>query len=363
MVRGAVLYNFHEPLKVESLELKPPRADEVLVKVAASGVCHSDLSVQQMKLPVPPPAVLGHEGAGIVEEVGKDVTTLKKGDHVVLSWVENCGRCHYCIAGTVHLCEKGTQGMMTGEENVFRKGDVEIARMAGVGSFADHTVVRATAAIKIADEVPLDRACLVGCGVMTGVGAVVNTAKVQPGQTVAVFGCGGVGLNVIQGAALSGASRIIAVDLSKSKLELAKQFGATDVVDASGDASGADQVRDLTDGLGVDYAFEVIGVPAVIVQAFLSLKRGGKAIVVGVPPFGSEVPIPGFSIPLEEKSVIGSLYGSANMRRDMPKLIDLYMRGRLKIDELVSRRIKLDDVNAAFEAMEKGEVARSVIVY
>jgi S-(hydroxymethyl)glutathione dehydrogenase / alcohol dehydrogenase len=363
MVRGAVLFNFHEALKVEALELKPPRADEVVVKVAASGVCHSDLSVQQMKLPVPPPAVLGHEGAGIVEEVGKDVTTLKKGDHVVLSWVENCGRCHYCINGTVHLCDKNQQGLMTGEENVFRKGDIDIARMAGVGSFADHTVVRATAAIKIPDDVPLDRACLVGCGVMTGVGAVINTAKVRPGQTVAVFGCGGVGLNVVQGAALSGASRIIAVDLSKSKLELAKAFGATDVVDASGGTDAADAVRELTGGLGVDYAFEVIGAPPVIVQAFLSVKRGGKVIVVGVPPFGSEVPIPGFSLPLEEKSVIGSLYGSANMRRDMPKLIDLYMRGRLKIDELVSRRIKLDDVNAAFDAIEKGEVARSVIVY
>jgi Zn-dependent alcohol dehydrogenase len=245
---------------------------------------------------------------------------------------------------------------------VFVKNGTQISRMAGVGSFAERTVVRATAAIKIPDEVPLDRACLVGCGVMTGVGAAINTAKVQPGQTVAVFGCGGVGLNVIQGSALCGASRIIAVDLSKSKLELAKQFGATDVVDASG-GDAADRVRELTGGLGVDYAFEVIGVPAVIVQAFLALKRGGKAIVVGVPPFGSEVPIPGFPIPLDEKSVIGSLYGSANMRRDMPKLIDLYMRGRLKIDELVSRRIKLDDVNEAFAAMEKGEVARSVIVY
>src|SRR5262245_58653592 len=230
MVRGAVLYNFNEALKVDSLELKPPRADAGLLTVAASGVSPPDLSVQQAKLPVPPPAVLGHEGAGIVEEVGKDVTTLKPGDHVVLSWVENCGRCHYCVNGTVHLCDKNQQGLMTGEENVFRKGDVDIARMAGVGSFAERTGVRATAAIKIPDDVPLDRACLVGCGVMTGVGAAINTAKVRPGQTVAVFGCGGVGLNVIQGSALCGASRIIAVDLSKSKLELAKQFGATDVV-------------------------------------------------------------------------------------------------------------------------------------
>jgi Zn-dependent alcohol dehydrogenase len=267
------------------------------------------------------------------------------------------------VNGTVHLCDRQLQGVASGEENVFTKGDVEIGRMAGVASFAERTVVRATAAVKIPDDVPLDRACLVGCGVMTGVGAVINTARVQPGQTVAVFGCGGVGLNVVQGAALCGASRIIAVDLSAAKLELAQQFGATDLIDASGGEDAAVAIRELTDGLGVDYAFEVIGAPPVILQAFNSLKRGGKVVVVGVPAFGSELSLPGFAIPLEEKSVIGSLYGSANMRRDMPKLIELYMRGRLKLDELVSRRIKLEDVNDAFTAMEKGEVARSVIVY
>jgi S-(hydroxymethyl)glutathione dehydrogenase / alcohol dehydrogenase len=363
MVRGAVLYNFGEALKIESLELNAPRDNEVVVKMAASGVCHSDLSVVQAKLPFPPPVVLGHEGAGIVEEVGKDVTHLKPGDHVVLSWVEGCGRCHYCVNDTTHLCESGMQSAMMGGENVFRKGDVQIARMAGVASFAERTVVRATAAIKIPEDVPLDRACLVGCGVMTGVGAVVNTAKVRPGQTVAVFGCGGVGLNVIQGAQLSGASRIIAVDLSPKKLELAKVFGASDVVNASGDADVPGMIKELTGGIGVDYAFEVIGASAVILQAFLSVKRGGKAVVVGVPGMGTEISVPGMMVPLEEKSVIGSLYGSANMRRDMPKLIELYMQKKLKIDELVSARIKLDAVNDAFTAMEKGEVARSVIVY
>ncbi|HXJ36949.1 MAG TPA: Zn-dependent alcohol dehydrogenase [Candidatus Eisenbacteria bacterium] len=362
MVKAAVLYNFGEALKIDSLKLADPRPDEVVVKLAASGVCHSDLSVQQAKLPFPPPVVLGHEGAGIVEEVGKDVKTLKPGDHVVLSWVENCGRCHYCIAGNVHLCEAGFQSVMTGGEFVFEKDGVSIARMAGVASFSERTVVRATAAIKVPDDVPLDRACLVGCGVMTGVGAAVNTAKVQPGQTVAVYGCGGVGLNVIQGAALCGAGRIIAVDLSPSKLELAKTFGATDLVNGK-DGDAPDQIRALTDGLGVDFAFEVIGVPAVIQQAYMSLKRGGKVIVVGVPPMGTTVEIPGQMISLEEKSVIGSLYGSGNMRRDMPRLIDLYQRKRLKLDELVSKRIKLEDVNNAFAAMEKGEVARSVIVF
>jgi NDMA-dependent alcohol dehydrogenase len=363
MVKGAVMYNFMEPLKVEELKLRAPREDEIVVKLVASGVCHSDLSVVQMKIPVPPPVVLGHEGAGIVEEVGKGVRDLKPGDHVVLAWVANCGTCHYCSAGRPHLCEVGIQAAIAGQEGVFEKDGIDIARMAGVASFAERTVVRATSAIKVRDDVPLDRACLVGCGVMTGVGAAVNTAKVRPGETVAVFGCGGVGLNVIQGAQLCGASRIIAVDLAPAKLELAKKFGATDAVNAKDTADVPDAIRSLTGGLGVDYAFEVIGVPAIITQAYLSLKRGGSVIVVGVPPMGQDVSVPGVMLALEEKSLRGCLYGSGNLRRDMPLLIDLYMQKKLKIDELVSRRIKLDDVNAAFEAMEKGEVARSVIVY
>jgi S-(hydroxymethyl)glutathione dehydrogenase/alcohol dehydrogenase len=362
MVKAAVLYNFGEALAVESLNLRSPGPDEVVVKLAASGVCHSDLSVQQAKLPFPPPVVLGHEGAGIVEEVGKDVRHLKPGDHVVLSWVENCGRCHYCIAGHAHLCDAMMASMMSGGELVFEKNGTQIARMAGVASFSERTVVRGNAAIKIPDDVPLDRACLVGCGVMTGVGAVVNTAKVKPGDTVAVYGCGGVGLNVIQGAALSGASRIIAVDLAPAKLELARTFGATDLVNGK-DGNAPDQIRDLTDGLGVDFAFEVIGLPSVITEAYMSLKRGGKAIVVGVPGIGQMVEIPGQMISLEEKSVIGSLYGSANMKRDMPRLIELYQRKKLKLDELVSKRIKLEAVNEAFADMEKGAVARSVIVF
>lgn len=362
MVKAAVMYNFNEPLKVESLKLKAPRGDEVVVKLAASGVCHSDLSVVQGKLPIPPPVVLGHEGAGIVEEVGRDVTDLKPGDHVVLSWVQNCGKCHYCINGHHHLCDSGVRSAMEGKEAVFEKDGMDIARMAGVASFAERTIVRATAAIKIPDNVPLDKACLVGCGVMTGVGAAINTAQIRPGQTVAVFGCGGVGLNVIQGAILCGAARVIAVDLMENKLQWAKQFGATDTVNGK-DVEASEVIRSLTDGLGVDYAFEVIGVPAVITQAFLSVKRGGKAVVVGVPGFDQMAMIPAAMLALEEKSVIGSLYGSANMRRDMPKLLELYMQKRLKIDELISRRITLDQVNDAFEAMEKGEVARSVIVY
>jgi len=363
MVKAAVMYNFNEPLKVESIKLKAPRNDEVVVKLAASGVCHTDLSVLEGKIPFPPPIVLGHEGAGVVEEVGKGVTDLKRGDHVILSWVENCGKCHFCIAGQGHLCDAGVRSAMAGNEAVFEKDGLDIARFAGVASFAERTIVRATAAIKIPDAVPLDRACLVGCGVMTGVGAAINTVNIRPGQTVAVFGCGGVGLNVIQGAALCGASKIIAVDLLARKLEWARQFGASDTIDGKDAADVPEAIRALTDGLGVDFAFEAIGVPAAIQQAFASLKRGGKAVVVGVPGLGVEVSIPGATLALEEKSLVGSLYGSANLRRDMPRLLELYMQKRLKLDELISRRIKLDEINGAFEAMEKGEVARSVIVY
>ncbi|HSD11142.1 MAG TPA: Zn-dependent alcohol dehydrogenase [Candidatus Binatia bacterium] len=362
MVKAAVMWGFNEPLKIDSLKLKAPREDEVVVKVAASGVCHSDLSVLKMVIPIPPPVVLGHEGAGVVEEVGKGVKDLQPGDHVVLSWVENCGKCHYCVSGRDHLCDTGIRSSMAGQEAVFEKDGTDIARMAGVASFAERTVVRATAAIKIPKDVPLDRACLVGCGVMTGVGAAVNTAKVRPGETVAVFGCGGVGLNVIQGAALCGASRIIAVDLVDSKLQLAREFGATDVVNGK-QTDPVDAIKNLTGGLGVDYGFEAIGMPSAIRQAFDALKRGGKAVIVGVPRMGEEMSIPGWAFPLEEKSIVGSLYGSANMHRDMPLLIELYMQKRLKIDELISRRITLADVNLAFDAMEKGEVARSVIVY
>lgn len=363
MVKAAVMYNFMEPLKVESLKLKAPREDEVVVKLVASGVCHSDLSVVQAKLPVPPPVVLGHEGAGIVEEVGKGVRDLKPGDHVVLAWVANCGHCHFCDAATPHLCDVGVQSAIMGTEAVFEKDGTDISRMAGVASFAERTIVRATSAIKVRDDAPLDRVCLVGCGVMTGVGAAVNTAKVRPGQTVAVFGCGGVGLNVIQGAQLCGASRIIAVDMVPSKLKLAEAFGATDLVNAKDVGDVPTAIRDLTGGLGVDYAFEAIGAPGVVTQAYLSVKRGGAAVIVGVVPMGQDVTIPGMMLSLEEKSLIGCLYGSGNLRRDMPRLVDLYMQKKIKLDELVSRRIKLDDINTAFEAMEKGEVARSVIIY
>lgn len=363
MIRAAVLRAYDAPLEIESLELAEPRADEIVVKLAASGVCHTDLSVVQGKLPLPPPSVLGHEGAGVVESVGSGVTDLAPGDHVVLSWVRNCGKCAYCIAGTSHLCEGAIHDAMAGADFVFRNGDEPIGRLAGVGSFAEKTVIKASAAIKIANDIPLDRACLVGCGVMTGVGAAINTVNLRPGQTVAVFGCGGVGLNVLQGAALCSPAQLIAVDVSPAKLDTARTFGATDVLDASRVDDVPAAIKAMTGGLGVDWAFEASGVGKVIQQSFLSIKRGGSAVIVGVPSVFEEVALPSALFALEERSVIGSLYGSANIARDMPRLLDLYMRKRIKIDELISQRIRLDQVNEAFAAMQKGDVARSVIVY
>jgi S-(hydroxymethyl)glutathione dehydrogenase/alcohol dehydrogenase len=363
MTKAAVMYNFNEPLKIESVTVKGPRENEVVVKLAASGVCHTDLSAVQARLPVPPPVILGHEGAGVIEEVGSDVRDLQPGDHVVLSWVENCGKCPSCIEGKEHLCDAGIRGFMEGQETVFEKDGLSINRFASVSSFAERTVVRASAAIPIPKDVPLEKACLIGCGVMTGVGAATNTARVRPGETVAVLGCGGVGLNVIQGAVLCGASTIIAVDLVERKLAMAEEFGATHTVNAKDAGDLPEAIRSLTDGLGVDYTFEVTGLADPIRQAFLSVKRGGTAVIVGVPGLGEEINIPAAPIALEEKSVIGSLYGSAKLRRDMPKLLELYMQKRLKLDELISRRIALENINEAFAAMEAGEVARSVIVY
>ena len=243
-----------------------------------------------------------------------------------------------------------------------KKNGKDIHHMAGLSSFAQYAVVPEIACITIPNHMPLDKACLVGCGVMTGVGAVINTAKVEPGASVAVFGAGGVGLNVIQGAVLAGAERIIAVDLLDNKLKMAKEFGATHTVSAAkGDPEAG--IRELTDGRGVDYAFEVIGNPKVIAQAYACLKRAGKCVVVGAPPFGSELTVPAFPFSMEEKWLIGSFYGSAQFHHDMPRLIDLYMAGRLKLDQLVTRKFKLAEINNAMEAMDKGEVARGVIAY
>jgi S-(hydroxymethyl)glutathione dehydrogenase/alcohol dehydrogenase len=361
-MQAAIVENLHEPLNVESVELGEPREGEVRVKLAASGVCHSDLSISRGFTPMPTPVIIGHEGAGTIDAVGPGVTSVKPGDHVILTWMYPCLRCRDCSRGRPAHCEKALMSMLGGADGTprFKRRGNDVFHF--VGTFSEYTVLPERGVVPIRADAPLETLCLVGCGVMTAVGAVFNTAGVEPGSSVAVFGCGGLGLNAIQAAALSGAERIIAVDLVPRKLRMAEEFGATHTVDASkGDP--VDSVRQLSGGRGVDYAFEVIGAPAVIVQAFNSVCRAGKVIVVGMPQFGSEVTLPAFPISMEEKSILGCYYGSPRFGYDMPRIVDLYMAKKLKLDELVSRRLALKDVNTAFELMEKGEVARSIIVY
>ena len=354
-MKAAVLRELKKPLVIEEVTLDEPGPRQVLVKTAATGACHSDLHFMEGLWPTQLPAVLGHEASGVVERTGPDVTYVEAGDHVVLLFVPFCGICRFCTTGRPNLCSQGRIRNQT-----LHVGDQAIAPFASMSSFAEYMVVPEGGLVKIRKDVPLDKAALVGCGVMTGVGAAINTAKVEPGSICAVIGTGGVGLNVIQGCELAGAGRIIAIDIHPNKLEMAREFGATDFIDASKEDAVA-KVLEMTGG-GADYAFEVIGLPQAITQAFDMIRRGGEAIVVGMAPLGSETTISASAF-LQEKVLRGCGYGSARPRYDMPRLIDLYMAGKLKLDELVSRTYPLEGINDAFEAMKNGEVARSVMVF
>jgi NDMA-dependent alcohol dehydrogenase len=363
-MKAAVLYERKTPLKVEEVDLDAPKAGEVLVKVVANGVCHSDYSVMNGVLPFPLPVVPGHEGAGVVEEVGPGVTLVKPGDHVVLSAVPYCGHCYYCSFGEFVQCDNTVvvmgRGTLADGTSRLRKHGTTIHHMAGLSSMAQYAVVAEMACIKIPQEVPLQTACLVGCGVMTGVGAAINTANVAAGSSTVVIGCGGVGLNVIQGCALAGASTIIAVDLLDNKLAAATQFGATHTINPQRQDT-VKTIRSLTEGRGADYAFEVIGLGKTIELAYACIRRRGIAVVVGAAARDDRVTLPAASF-LGEKTLMGSAYGSARPRVDLPRLVELYMQKKLKLDELVTRTYPLDDVNAAMTALEKGEVLRSVLV-
>ncbi len=366
MIKAAVLTGAHTDLRVEELDLMPPRQGEVLVRMVAAGLCGTDLHAIDGDLAVPLPCVLGHEGAGVVEDIGPGVTDLIPGDHVILLWRASCGRCFYCSLGRPALCDMGLQirqtGAMLDGETRFRRPDGEqIRHFLGASTFAERTVLPAAATVKIRPDVPLDRAALIGCGVMTGVGAVTNAAHVEVGSAVAVFGAGGVGLNVIQGAALVGAERIIAVDTRASKLDLARRFGATHTVDASSHDPVA-AIAALTNGRGADYAFEAIGLPATVAQALACVRKAGTAIVVGLTSPQALVEINPLALVQQEKTLRGSLYGSAQLRFDMPRLLDLYVAGKLKLDELITRRYPLAEVNDAVLALRRGDVARAVLI-
>jgi S-(hydroxymethyl)glutathione dehydrogenase/alcohol dehydrogenase len=362
-VKAAVLYEPQTPLVVETLDLDDPKEGEVLVRLASAGVCHSDYHVMKGEWKPPLPMVLGHEAAGVVEKVGPGVSMSKPGDHVILNFRPNCGWCRYCTVGRPVLCNGTDTARWTLFDGTVRlhKGNQDIYHFARTASFAEYVVVPQSGAVPVRDDMPLDKACLVGCSVMTGVGSVINTAKVEAGSSVMVIGCGGVGLNVIQGAALAGAERIIAVDVLENKLAYAQQFGATDIVDASHGDTVA-RVRDLTDG-GVDYAFEAIGNSRTILQAYESTRPGGVTTVVGMAPEDDEVTINALSLPRTEKLIMGSWYGSARPWIDLPKMVDLYMSGKIQVDSLISRTYPLDEINAAYDALGKGEVARSILLY
>jgi S-(hydroxymethyl)glutathione dehydrogenase/alcohol dehydrogenase len=362
-VKAAVLYEVKKPVVVEDVELMEPGAHEVLVKWAANGVCHSDLHVITGDYPHPLPVVLGHEAAGVVQKVGPGVETVKPGDHVCSSYIPSCGKCWYCIGGQPTMCALRDlpRWFMHDGTSRLRKNGKDLHHFLTVAGYATHTVLPEPSVIPIRKDAPLDVACLVSCGVLAGAGPVFNRAKVQPGASVAVWGCGGVGLNAIQMSRLMGAGKIIAVDVMKQKLAWAEEFGATHVVDASKDDPVA-RVQALSGTGGVDYAFEIVGTQKTIEQALLATHRGGTCVVVGVSPAGTKISIdPGLF--LQQRVLTGSSFGGGRQRTDVPMLIDLYMDGKYRLNEMITRRVPLSELNEAFDSMLAGEVKRSVVVY
>jgi len=357
--RAAVLGEAGAPLTVETLVLEPPREGEVLVRLGASGVCHSDLHVRDGDWKRPLPAVLGHEGAGVVEGVGAGVTSVRAGDHVVLSWWYPCRRCRFCATGRTWACSGTRAG-----ESLLPDGTTRLSRASGeavraylaIGTFSERAVVPESAAISIAPEVPFEVASLIGCAVTTGVGAVLNTASVPEGASVIVLGCGGVGLSVLMGATLAGATPIVAVDSSKDKLELAGDLGATHAVASAQEARGL-----LPEG--ADFVFEAIGLPATIEEVPGLLAPGGTGVLVGLTPQGVAVSFDAYTFVDRGLRLLGSNYGSSDPTVDFPRIADLYLEGLLPLDRLVSHRIGLEEIEAAFDAMRRAERARSVVVF
>jgi S-(hydroxymethyl)glutathione dehydrogenase/alcohol dehydrogenase len=361
-VKAAVMRANKAPLRIEDVRIDAPGPGEVLLRTAASGICHSDLHVIEGDLPVPPPCILGHEPAGVVEAVGDGVVGLEPGDHVIGCLTSFCGVCKFCTQGRPYLCLTQFAGRAPGSKPrlTAASGD-PIGQFANLSSFAERMLCPERSLVKIRNDMPLDRASLIGCGVTTGLGAVLNTVHVPAGASVVVIGCGGVGLSAIQGARIVGASRIIAVDAQPWKFDLATKLGATDCVDAkAGDPVAA--VLALTGG-GVEFAFECIGLGATVQQAVAMTGRGGTTVLVGVVPFMEQVPIRAADLTLQEKKLVGSYMGSNRFRFDMPKYVEFYLDGRLRLDEMISSRIGLDDVNEAFDRMRKGDAARQVIVF
>jgi S-(hydroxymethyl)glutathione dehydrogenase/alcohol dehydrogenase len=363
-MKAAVLRETGRPFSIEDIEIDPPKENEVLVRVVASGICHSDYSVMHGVLRSPMPVVLGHEGAGIVEEVGPGVSHVKAGDPIVASLTPSCGTCPMCLEEKPYLCFQFSRALrdsaMPDGSTRLHRGEERIHQLGALGSFAEYMVIPAGCAIKVRADAALDTVCLIGCGVTTGVGAALNTVDIEPGQSVAVIGCGGVGLSIIQGARIAKANPIVAIDPVAEKRDLAKSMGATHAIDPSNE-DVVKVIRGLT-GQGVHYAFEALGRPETIQQAYSIVRPRGQAIIVGVPNLRQPIELPFVNL-LAEKEIRGSAYGSSTPKRDIPKYVDLYKSGELMLDQMITRRIGLDEINEAFAAMGRGEGARTVITF
>lgn len=359
-MKAAILRAVGSPLSIEDVAISKPGPREVLIRTAATGVCHSDLHFYEGSYPTRLPTILGHESAGVVEMVGSDVRGLKPGDHVVTCLSAFCGHCEHCSTGHLSRCVSPEIQRGREEEPRLGGGDNPMAQFLNLSAFAEQMLIHENACVRVRKDMPLDRAALLGCAVVTGYGAITRTANVRPGETVAVIGCGGVGLCTINGAAIAGAGRIIAIDRIAAKEDLARTFGATDFVDAS-DGQAVAKVLEMTRG-GVHHAIEAIGLAKTVEDAFAMLRRGGTATVVGMVPVGQKISLNGYEF-LAEKTLKGSFMGSNQFPVDIPNLVDFYMSGRLKLDELVSRRIRLDQIDEAFTEMKTGAIARSVVTF
>jgi S-(hydroxymethyl)glutathione dehydrogenase / alcohol dehydrogenase len=361
-MKAAVLQAINEPLTIEDVAIEKPGPREVLVRTSYAGLCHSDLHFIEGSWRYPMPCVLGHESAGVVEAVGSDVTYLKPGDHVVSCLSVFCGHCEQCLTGNPARCTDTVVKPPPGtSRRLSWKGGQPMHQFLYLSSFAEQMLVHENALVKIRPDMPLDRAALIGCGVMTGIGAVFHTAKVEPGSTVAVLGCGSIGLSCIKGAVLAGAGRIIAVDVLPAKLALAKELGATDTINAK-DGDPVKQVKELTQGMGVHYSFEALGAKITAEQAFNMLGPGGTATVIGMLPLGTNIEIHGADL-LREKKLQGSVMGSNRFRIDMPRLVDFYLQGKLELDKWISGHIDLTQINDGFAQLKTGAAVRNLIKF
>ena len=362
---AAMPYATSKPLRITTIDLDPPGRGEVLVKIAAAGLCHSDLSVINGDRPRPMPMALGHEAAGVVAEVGEDVSDLVPGDHVIMVFMPSCGHCVPCAEGRPALCEPGAAAngagtLLSGKRRLSCDGAV-VNHHLGVSAFAEYAVMSRRSVVKIDRDLPLVEAALFGCAVLTGVGAVVNTAKLQPGQSAAVIGLGGVGLSSVLGAIAAGARQVVAIDLSDSKLELARSLGASHTVNAR-DPDAAEQVRSLTGG-GVEFAFEMAGSARAMELAWKITKRGGTTVTAGLPPPSAALPVPLVQLVAEERSLKGSYIGTCVPARDIPRYVALYRAGRLPVDRLLSGTLTLDQINEGFDRLHHGQAVRQVITF